>query len=131
MSTHSKSAGASSTPDTVGCEALSKAMLEQSDWWLKAETTLCDRLQAANARWLEHRRRDFDNGLAVLCALAVCRDFGDVATIQQKWLAECMHSVVTEWTDLMRPFAERSPTHPERVKETTISATKVPEQAAA
>jgi hypothetical protein len=131
MPKDSKAAAAAFTPETVGYEALSKSVLQQTEWWLQAQTELFSRLQAANTRWLEHRKTDFGNGLEVLRQLAACRDFGEAAAIQQKWLAQCLRSAAADWTDLMSPFAEHGHTHAKRVREREVSVQRVPERAAA
>jgi hypothetical protein len=131
MSERSKSTNATPASEFAGCGALSKPLFQQSEWWLKAQADLYPRLQEANARWLERRQRILDNGLAALRELAACRDLGEAAVVQQKWLAECLRSMVAEWTDLMSPFAEHTHTHAKRVKERTVTVQKVPEKAAA
>lgn len=102
------------------------------EWWLRLQTELFNRLQEANARWIEHQRRDLDNTLDAFRQLTACKDFGEAAAVQQEWVAQCMRDAIADWTDWMRPFAEHGGhAHAKHAKEPAASVREVPERAAA
>jgi len=87
--------------------------------------------QAASERWVEHRRHDFETGVATMQQLASCKDLGEAASIQQKWVAECAHSLAADWIALMNPATARATREPQAARKVAISVTKVTEKTAA
>jgi hypothetical protein len=85
-----------------------QSTFKRMEEWMKPDTGALESLQGAAQTWMTHRLEDFQKGIEASRRMAECKDFGEAAAIQQKWLAECTQRLVADWTALMTPAAWQS-----------------------
>ncbi len=130
MREQSKSAAIPEIPGFKEYNAFLGSALQQSKAWMGGQVQMLAAFQAASERWVEHRRRDFERSVAAIQQLASCRDLGEAAAIQQRWVAECARSLTADWVALMNPVAPRATREPQTARK-AISVTTAAEKTAA
>lgn len=80
--------------------------LQQLQAGLKVQAELLDNLHSTTANCLRHRRQNIEDATTALGRMHECKDLGEVATIQQKWLSDCLHSLMEDFAALSGTAAE-------------------------
>ncbi len=73
-------------------------VMQQTDACLKTQAEILARLQSASDRWLRHRRENLEDASTAIKRMCECEDIGEAANIQQKWLSDCLQSMMDDWT---------------------------------
>jgi len=106
MSSKSKATEREFMPGVAASQAFWQSALRQGGDWIQGRPETFAQVQRAAETWMRHRSEDYQKGLAAATQMAACRDIGQAAAIQQKWLAETTQSLFADWMAMMTPVME-------------------------
>ena len=106
MSSKSKTMEREFMPGVAASQAFWQSALRQGGDWMQGGPETLIRVQCAAETWMRHRSEDYQKGLAAAAQMAACRDIGQAAAIQQKWLAETTQSLLSDWMAFMTPLMD-------------------------
>jgi len=111
MDSELKSSETTRAPDLA---ELWQSAFKRMEEWMKPDIGGLGHFQGASQRWMTHRLEDFQKAVEASRKIAECRDLGEAAAIQQKWLAECTQRLVADWTSLVTPTPEAPRSTPKK-----------------
>lgn len=74
--------------------------LQQLQAGLKAQAQFFGTLESATEICLRHRRQNVEDAATAVGRMCECKDIGEIGAIQQKWLADCMQSLMEDFSAL-------------------------------
>jgi len=74
--------------------------LQQLQAGLKAQAEFLGNLQSATENCLRHRRQNVEDAATAVGRMCECKDAGEAAAIQQKWLSDFAQSLMEDFTAL-------------------------------
>lgn len=75
----------------AAANAVAASLLREAGSWARAQGALLSGIEAIWADWIKRRREAVDAAARSLQEMCACRSVGDLARIQQEWLAGAMH----------------------------------------
>jgi hypothetical protein len=74
--------------------------MQQLQAGLKAHAELLGNAQSVTETCLRHRRQNLEDAVTAVERMCACKDLGEATAIQQKWLSDCMQSLMEDFTVL-------------------------------
>ncbi len=92
-------------PDIAKIQEYWQSALRNSTAQTKDPSAAFGDLQAASAKWISHRQDDLGKAIEAFKQISTCRNPADAIALQQKWFAESLQSLMSDWMELMNPAA--------------------------